>query len=179
MLLQSLAFFEFLFTEPEQSLKRVHMGKDNHAEFEFIENKDSTHQIQVREDIMKGAKDFFEIFEPIDKVFSLQINNYNNDLDQQVKSYINHPDKKIVDAFSKIKHSAAFGGSHTRNIIEKKDFTVKSYRDSFWRSGYINSLYGFDRIIGKSVHTFFYGLGGLHLLHKRKKIFDRSNPKNR
>lgn len=179
MLLQSLAFFEFLFTEPEQSLKRVHMGKDNHAEFEFIENKDSTHQIQMREDIMKGAKDFFDIFEPIDKVFSLQIDNYNNDLDQQVKSYINHPDKKIVDAFSKIKHSAAFGGSHTRNIIEKKDFTVKSYRDSFWRSGYINSLYGFDRIIGKSVHTFFYGLGGLHLLHKRKKIFDRSNPKNR
>ncbi|WP_201617027.1 hypothetical protein [Psychrobacter immobilis] len=175
ILSQSLAFFEFLFTEPEQSLKNIYIDKDGKINFRFIEKKDSQYQIDIRKRIMKGAEDFFEIIEPIDSCFALQTADYDSDLDQQIKYYINNPRKELTDAFSEIEHSAAFGGTYNRNIIEKKEFSVKSYRDSFWRSGYINSLHGFDRLLGKSVHTFFYQLGGLHLLQKRKQIFDIIN----
>lgn len=175
MLSQSLAFFEFLFTEPTQSLKKIHFDKGYKANFDFIERKDSQYQIDIRKKIMQGAKDFFEIIEPIDSCFSLKVVDYNSDLDQQIKYYINHPREELIDTFSEIEHSAAFGGTHTRSIIEKKGFSVKSYRDSFWRSGYVNSLHGLDRFLGKSVHIFFYELGGLHLLHTKKKIFDKIN----
>lgn len=173
MLLQSLAFFEFLFTEPEQSLKRVHINEDNEFEFEFIENIESQNQIQMRKNIMEGAKDFFCIIEPIDKIFSLQVSDYSRDLDQQIKSYINYPSKKLVDAFTEITHSAAFGGTHTRNIIEETKFSVESYRNSFWRSGYISSLTGLEKFVGKSVHICFYNLGGLKILNMKKKIANK------
>lgn len=178
MLLQSLAFFEFLFTEPEQSLKRVHVHADNTTEFEFIKNEEPEYQLQMRENIFKGAESFFEIIEPIDKAFKLKASDYNGDLHKQIKLHINNPDRKVIDAFSKIKHSAAFGGTHTRNIIEKRKFSAQSYRESFWRSGYIKSLHGIDKVIGKSVHIYFYSLGGLSVLNLKKKIFHKIKMKN-
>lgn len=166
---QSLAFFEYLFTEPVQSLKRINTSSDGEIEFEYVENEDSKDMLNARKKIMRGAEDFKTVIDNLHEHLDISEEQYNQYIEEQVLDYICNPPKQVVDAFSTIDHSASFGGTYTRKVIEGQSFSIKDYRSSFWRSGYVHSLDGFEKTKGKFVHSILYSFGGLYL---KQKLFD-------
>ena len=167
-----MAFFEYLFTEPVQSLKRINTSSDGKIEFEYIENEDSNDMLNTRKKIMRGAEDFKKVIDNLDEHLDIGEEQYSQYIEEQVLDYICNPSKQVVDAFKAIEHSASFGGTFTRKVIEGQSFSIEDYRKSFWRSGYVHSLDGFEKTKGKFVHSLLYSFGGLHL---KQKLFDTLN----
>lgn len=172
MLAQSLAYFEFIFTEPEQSLKSLSVV-DNQVVFNFLDNTESDDVLAKRQMIVRGAMDFLQIIKSFEQFFDLHDDVYIDGVDKQVRHYINYSSEQIIDEFTKIEHSAAFGGAFVRHIVEKERFSVKAYRQSFWRSGYVRSIKGVDRIKANIMHFIFYKLGLVSLKAKIKQILDK------
>lgn len=169
---QSLAFFEYLFTEPVQSLKRINTSSDGEIEFEYVENEDTNDMLNARKKIMKGAEDFKKVIDNLNDYLDIGEEQYSKYIEEQVLDYICNPPKQVVDAFKTIDHSASFGGTYTRKVIEGQSFSIEDYRKSFWRSGYVHSLDGFEKTKGKFIHSLLYSFGGLHL---KQKLFDILN----
>lgn len=158
MLLQALAYFEFVFTEPVQSLKSIAL-QNKQIVFNYLDNDEGDDILAKRELIVQGAVDFVEIMQSFDDFFQISSLQYEQAVDKQVHYYINTPSMAIIDEFAKIEHSAAFGGTFVRHIVEKSPYSFKSYRQSFWRSGYVGAQLGFDKIKAKITHFLFYKAG--------------------
>lgn len=175
---QSLAFFEFLFTEPVQSLKCIKWQGDEIV-YENIDNQERQELLGYRKDIMQGAEDFFEVILKLSKVLNFDVQKIEKDLESVVQNAVNNPSDEVIRAFGDIEHSATFGGTFTKNIVELGEYDVNAYRWSFWRSAYIKQAYGKNLWLGKIIHFVLYTdfLNGLIFYKKLLADFRKKSKK--
>ena len=135
---QCIALFEFLFTEPELSLKNV---KKMGSEYSFIFSDDeSEYQIDLRKRIKAGAEQFLLDYFELNKVFEFQ----QNLVVSSTKSLLYYNTMCVQDhyvaAFSKLSHSAGFGASLQSDLIAFSNFSVAGYLTAPWKAYFMSEL---------------------------------------
>lgn len=167
-LFQALPVFEFLFTEPVQSLKRI---RDNEGEFgyEYVEDEQQE-QIELRQEIAKGCRQFIADYGRIVHMLDCDGRNYLKSLDILFDRYLVKPDAEIIDAFNGIGHAEGFGGSKYAEIVNKEAFTLSGYRNSYWRAAYVATAKGFMGFVGRRLHSAIYSPMVVGLIYKRHSL---------
>lgn len=168
---QALAFFEFLFTEPVQSLKCI-KWQNEEIVYEMIDNQESQVLLDYRKDIMQGAEDFFKVILNLSKVLNFDKDGVEKDLELVIQNIVNNPSDEIIRAFGNIEHSATFGGSFTQYIAELGEYNFNVYRRSFWRAAYMKQAHGKYLWLGKLIHFVLYTNFLNGLLFYKKKLSD-------
>lgn len=174
LVFQAIPVFEFLFIEPVTSLK--HINKVGHEfSFEYL-NDESEAQIQIREEIAKGCRNFFSDFAFIANQLHVDDKWTRKQVDRLVQKFLCKPDLEIIKAFEGITHAEGFGGSKNEKIISRGVFSLSGYRNSYWRAAYVftqNGLYG---LIARLIHTVAHSSISLLLIqksHRIRQIIDR------
>lgn len=175
---QAVAFFEFLFSEPSQSLKCI-KWQNGEIIYQVIDNPENQTLLDYRKDIMQGAEDFFEVILKLSKILDFDSKKIEKDLESVVQNAVNNPSDEVIRAFGDIEHSATFGGTFTKNIVELGEYDVNAYRWSFWRSAYIKQAYGKNLWLGKIIHFVLYTdfLNGLIFYKKLLADFRKKSKK--
>jgi FMN phosphatase YigB (HAD superfamily) len=132
---QAIAAFEFLFTEPAPSLKRVVRDEDGFS-FEFLADE-SEEQIRSRNRIAQGCRRFFDDLMEVLPLHPAAGLEDRKAIDRLLDSHLLHPSRETVEALGSMWHSHSFGGSHRETLCPDGKFTLRAYLDSTWRSAYI------------------------------------------
>lgn len=162
---QALPVFEFLFTEPVRSLKRI---CHNNGEFgyEYVDDEQQK-QIELRQEIAKGCRQFIEDYGRVANILHCDSRLYLRSLDVLFNRYLNKPDAEIIEAFDGIGHAEGFGGSKYAQIVNKEAFTFSGYRNSYWRAAYVSTAKGFMGFLGRRLHSVVYSPMVVGLIYKR------------
>lgn len=162
---QALPVFEFLFTEPVRSLKRIcrHEGE---FRYEYVEDEDQE-QIELRQEIAKGCRQFLEDYGSVAHMLQCDGRRSLESLDALFNRYLVRPDAEIIDAFNGIGHAEGFGGSKYAQIVDKGAFTLSGYRNSYWRAAYVSTATGFMGWLGRRLHAMIYSPMVVGLIYKR------------
>jgi|GEM_PF-3313454 predicted HAD superfamily hydrolase len=166
---QALPLFEFLFTEPVLTVKRVRLCNGKY-DFDFI-NDENNYQLEIRKDVCKGAECFFNNY----FIFNNLKFNVNKEVSKDYifgiyKKYLTNPTNYIIDSLSKINHSEGFGGSQQKSLLngfEKPKLSI--YKNSFWRSAYAKKSGRIFMIF----HSALYSQIGLFILFKKRSFIER------
>ncbi len=171
-LFQSIPVFEFIFTEPINSLKCIVATQEGY-DFEFID-EDQPEQIEKRKIIALGAKTFFEDFSQIGTQLRISDLNYFTSIEKLIFKYICNPSEKVIDAFLSFRHAEGFGGSTVRTIVDNQSkFSINDYRRSFWRSAYVKKQKGVARLAIGTLHFLTYTELGSAIFYLKMKATNR------
>lgn len=135
-LAQAIPPFEFLFTEPAASLRRLVAAGPGYA-FESVDDEDEE-QIASRHRIAKGCRRYLE-----ERIPALPKGSFEwaarmlPGIDSTIDAHLLGPSPDIVDALSGVWHSHSFGGTHRTRLGPAAEFHLSGYVDSTWRAGYI------------------------------------------
>lgn len=147
---QALPAFEFLFTEPVESLKRIRR-RDDDFEFEFVDDE-SPAQIESRRQIEAGCERFFADYLPTHHLLAPSPEAMKHSLDQLIRTHLLDPEKATIDAFAVMSHSVGFGGSDQIAVVDSRPATLQGYIDATWRGAYVNALEGPRSALAKRLH---------------------------
>lgn len=165
---QALPVFEFLFTEPVRSLKRIYRANGEFG-YEYV-NDEKQEQIELREEIAKGCRQFIEDYGRVANVLQGDNRIYLKSLDSLFNRYLIKPDAEILEAFSGVGHAEGFGGSKYAPIVNKEAFTFSGYRNSYWRAAYVATAKGFMGFIARRLHSLIYSPILVGLIYKRHSV---------
>lgn len=151
---QALPIFEFLFTEPVRSLKKVSVsGRD--ISFEFVCDE-SEEQIFKREIVAKGAEGFFNDYARVHGVLSISDADSVFSAEKVLKRILVNPSPRLVDALSCVSHSAGFGGSITSSAINGVGNGFVSYLKSPWKAVHLSRVRQERKFFGGLCETFLF-----------------------
>lgn len=171
---QSVPVFEFLFTEPVTSLKKINKSGGEFT-FEYL-NDESSAQIRAREEIAKGCRSFFSDFDVIVNDIRLSDDATRSAIDRLIHKFLYKPDTELMRAFEGITHSEGFGGSNVAEIVSKAKFTLAGYRNAYWRGAYVAAQKGLQGVIARSIHAIAQSstcLFVIHRSHRVRQLIDR------
>jgi hypothetical protein len=137
-IMQCVALFEYLFTEPVLSLSDV-IRKDGKYEFLYT-GDESRSQIENRKRIQKGAEDFLLDFYEISKKINFNEKMILDSVDGLIKYHTMMVSDEYVNAFKGLTHSGGFSGSQKSSMIEFKDFSVLGYLEAPWKAYFMAEL---------------------------------------
>lgn len=155
--MQSISFFEFIFTESIASLSRIEMFQ---GKFVPIFTEDETpEQISVRARIEEGAKAYIDTMTSLDKVVNFQTEHLIHALDSVFKNYLLSPPEAWVKALDSMTHSGGFGGSGQSHIIGDETGTFLGFLKSNWKGGYLKKhpQASTGKIMKMAHHHLFFG----------------------
>ncbi len=135
---QCISLFEFLFTEPERSLKKV-QKTDSEYSFVFV-NDESDYQLNLRKRIKSGAEQFLKDYFELNTRFNFQYEYIEKSIKPLLHSHTMCVQESFVNAFSNLSHSAGFNASLQSDLIEFSDFSVVGYLTSPWKAYFMAEL---------------------------------------
>ena len=165
---QAFPVFEFLFTEPVRSLKRI-CHNDGEFSYEYVEDEQQE-QIEVRQEIAKGCRQFIEDYGRVVNMLHSDSRHSLKSLDILFNRYLVMPDAEIIEAFNGIGHADGFGGSKYAEIVNKEAFTFTGYRNSYWRAAYVATAKGCMGWLGRRLHSMIYSPMVVGLIYKRHSL---------
>lgn len=155
--LQSISFFEFIFTENIASLSRID-GSQGKLIPVFTEDE-SPEQISVRNRIAEGARAYIDTMASLDKVANFQTDRLLKDLDKLFDKYLMTPPSDWVNAVESMTHSGGFGGSGRCPMVGDESGTFLGFLKSTWKGGYLqkHSRSASTRIMKTAHNYIFFG----------------------
>lgn len=162
---QALPVFEFLFTEPVRSVKRITL-QDETFRFEYVDDE-SPEQIAQRHEIARGCRQFFDDYGRVMNMLQADDEQTLKALDALFDRFLARPEAAVVDAFRSVGHAEGFGGSQYGPIIEDGPFTLSGYRNSYWRAVYVARANGLKGWLGRRLHSFVYAPPIVFLIYRR------------
>jgi predicted HAD superfamily hydrolase len=136
--MQAIAMFEFLFTEPERSLNTIRYV-DGVLDFVYTKDEDDL-QIDQRKLIQKGAEQFLTDFFSLDEKLHFNRSVIEKSVRKLIKYNTMVVRKEVVELFSELTHSAGFNGSLTSKMIEFEGFSIMSYLKAPWKAYFMAEL---------------------------------------
>ena len=133
--LQSISFFEFIFTEDIASLARIDSFQGKFISI-FTEDE-SPEQINARNRIAEGARAYIDAMVSLDKVTNFQTDRLINELDKVFNKYLMNPPTDWITAMESMTHSGGFGGSGKCHMIGDDAGTFLGFLKSTWKGGYL------------------------------------------
>lgn len=157
-ILQSISFFEFIFTESIASLSKIEISQDRFIPV-FLKDE-SPEQILAREKITKGATDYINMMASLDKLVKFDNQKLINALDDLFKEYLLNPPNTWVEALESMTHSGGFGGSGKAPMIGDSSGKFLGFLKSTWKGAYIKKNEKSSSIfLMKIAHNYlFFGL---------------------
>lgn len=137
-LAQAIPPFEFVFTEPAASLRRL-VPTESGFSFEFIDDE-SPEQIASRHRIAEGCLRYFS-----ERIPNLPVDSFGwaskmlRDIDSTIYAHLLDPVPSIVEALAAMSHSHSFGGTHRSQLCSTADFNLIGYANATWRAGYVRA----------------------------------------
>lgn len=174
LIFQAIPIFEFLFTEPVTSLKRI-VKSGEQVSFDYL-NDESEMQLSTRKQIADGCRRFFLDFSFIAKNLNGSDADRKSQIETLLMKFLYDPSEELVKAFEGIKHSEGFGGSKNFNVISKGPFSLSAYRNAYWRAAYVSSQKGIYGILARLIHGVAHSSLSLLLIHKSpnfRRLIDR------
>lgn len=137
---QSLALFEFCFTEPVNSLNTINKN-DSGFSFLFTDDEDSD-DLELRRKIQLGAENFFKDYKFVIKDLGLEFDDsyINNLIFKLIKRNFMKVDPELVNILKKCSHSAGFNGSIQSSLIEFNKLSLLGYLQAPWKAYFMYEL---------------------------------------
>lgn len=166
---QALPLFEYLFTEPVYSLRRVRQTEDG-FEFDYVEDE-APAQVLRREQVAAGARHFLAdtvgvlpMLPPpgeacCDRPVALAV---------VLDTYLARPDANLVASFRQLGHAEGFGGVRYGSLVAEGPRTVRGWRNSYWRSAYVA-----DHRLLRLLHRLFYSAPGMFIILRQARWRER------
>ena len=158
---QALPVFEFLFTEPVHTLRRVHRNDDDSFDFDFVRDEPDA-QLALRTDVAAGARRFMHDIAGLLTVLNGSGVGGQADLDPILARYLSNPPAAFIRSFAGVGHAEGFGGSKYGALLPDSKKTLIGYRNAYWRSAYVASGGGI-----KLLHRLLYSRLGMFLILNR------------
>ncbi|NNP73961.1 hypothetical protein A7P53_15365 [Acinetobacter defluvii] len=153
---QSLALFEFLFTEPEQSLGAVKVVHNKISP--IFTNDENLNQINNRRKIELGAKQFLLDFFEFNNMFEINNEDINRSIQPLIYNHTMVVKDEIVSAFLNSSHSIGFNGSLKANLIEYSKLSIKGYLTAPWKAYFMHDLRKKSKIKYFIYRVFFHNV---------------------
>jgi FMN phosphatase YigB (HAD superfamily) len=157
---QALPLFEYLFTEPVYSLRRVRQGATG-FEFDYVEDEAPV-QVLRREQVAAGARQFLAdtagvlpLLPPPGEACC----DRPAELAAVLDGYLARPDANLVASFRHLGHAEGFGGVRYGTLISEERASVRGWRNSYWRSAYVA-----DHPWLRLLHRLLYSAPGMFLI---------------
>jgi len=165
---QSLPVFEFLFTEPVRSLKKI-SNRSGVFEHEYV-NDEPDSQIAQRERIALGCRRFFSDFMRVEPCLNLTAGDVLKPLDKALESNLLSIDREMLEALRTVGHAEGFGGSMYASLLDDRKFTLTGYRNSYWRAAYVRYATGVRGLLARLLHGVVYSRPGVFLIYRRHEF---------
>ncbi|AHF00205.1 hypothetical protein [Thioalkalivibrio paradoxus] len=165
---QSLPVFEFLFTEPIHSVKRIRRSGGGFA-FDYVDDEPRS-QVLARHEIARGCRQFLDDFARVAPFLPAEGDWAARSLDRLIDRILARPDAVVITAFEGMGHAEGFGGSKYGDILRRDSFTLAGYRNSFWRSAYVRATPGPQGWLARVVHAMVYSRVGMYLIFKQRRL---------
>ena len=137
-IMQCISLFEFLFTEPKRSLKKL---KKTNDEYSFVfANDELDCQVNARQKIKSGAEQFLLDYYELNNKFNFQYNHIEKSIKPLLYANTMCIQESFVHAFSNLSHSAGFNASLQSNLIEFSNFSIKGYLTAPWKAYFMFEL---------------------------------------
>lgn len=165
---QALPVFEFLFTEPVHTLRRVRRGRQSASfEYEFVADEPER-QFGLRHRVADGARRFFADIGGLLPMLEKSDCGGTADLDSILQAHLKHPSADFICAFTGVGHAEGFGGSKYDNLLPAEGKSLAGYRNAYWRSAYVSGSAGLGLL-----HRLLYSRLGMFLILRRARIVRR------
>lgn len=161
---QSIALFEFLFTEPVASVEQVHC----HSGVVVLER--SSHEpedaIAFRRELGHGAMNFLDAFLEWFKVEEFRGEEFKTYIRSALSHYLAEPGPEALAIMGRLTHSVGFGQSTIQRMVEPAPIGAtfrslsRGYILSCWRIGYVSTLPHRWRGLFRQGHVFLYSRPG-------------------
>lgn len=135
---QCISLFEFLFTEPVCSLKKVRKINGKYH-FSFT-NDELDNQVDSRKKIKAGAEQFLLDYFELNNKFNFQYSYIEKSIKPLIYSHTMHIQEDFINAFSNFSHSAGFNASLQSSLIEFSNFSLVDYLTSPWKAYFMFEL---------------------------------------
>ena len=161
---QSVALFEFLFTEPVASVNRVGCsGQELWVERVPPESPES---LEARREIGRGAQHFLQAFLADFQVEDFTDGEYRAHIRAVLGEVLARPTPVFQASAGELLHSEGFGSSPQRRLVEPPlpgtslHHLLRGYALSHWRSVYVERLSGAWRPLFRLGHRLLYSWPG-------------------
>lgn len=135
-IMQSIGYFEFIFTEPTRSIKDVYCINGNYN-YIYTDDEDEK-QIKIREKFRIGSEIFFHKFAKLD--IEIEEKYLVKSIKKSIKKHMMFIDENVVTELKSCSHSAGFNGSLKSSLIGFNDFSIIGYLTAPWKAYYMYEL---------------------------------------
>lgn len=162
---QALPVFEFLFTEPVHTLRRIRRSRQGEGfEHEFVADEPDS-QVALRHQVAAGARRFFADIAGLLPMLENSGCGGAAELDPILKRHLQRPSAEFIRFFAGIGHAEGFGGSKYGSLLPEEKKSLIGYRNAYWRSAYVSGN-AWLRLL----HRLLYSRLGMFLILNRARV---------
>ena len=148
----SLAAFEFIFTEPVQSVTQITRTPGSEDFVIGFATAEDRSQLVSREAISRGFDCFAQDFQSVRQQLHFPYDKFRNYIDVLIDRFLDKPSEDTLRAFSELRHARGFGSSEIRPMVAKESASLRGYMSTYWKSGYASTATGSGASLVKLIH---------------------------